>query len=56
MEFNNSTLTSLIIFIIIILTFNVIFSIKSYFSLRNKTGPRGHIGIKGPRGPPGRPT
>ena len=55
MEFSQNTLTVLIIFLIIILTFHIIFSIHTYFYLRNKTGPRGPAGPKGPRGPPGRP-
>jgi len=55
MEFTNQTLTSLMIFVVIILTLNVIFSINSYFTLRNKTGPRGPRGSRGPRGPQGRP-
>ena len=55
MEFSNKVLTSLTIFNLIIVTFTLIFSINSYFKLRNKRGPRGLKGERGPRGPSGRP-
>ena len=56
MEFSNKLLTNLVFFNMIISTVTMVFAINSYYSLRNKTGPRGLKGPRGARGPPGRPS
>lgn len=45
------TLFSLVIALYIIILAQLVFSIYTYFSLRNKTGPRGPRGPRGHRGP-----
>ena len=44
----------LVILLIFLFTINMIFSIWSYFKLRNKAGPMGPEGPRGPKGPPSR--
>ena len=54
MEFSNKKITNILIVTIIIMIMHFSFTIWSYRQLRNKEGPRGHIGPRGPRGLPGR--
>jgi len=54
MELTNEKITNILIVIIIVLVLHMGFTIWSYRLLRNKEGPRGHIGPRGPRGFSGR--
>lgn len=54
MELTNEKITNILIVIIIILVLHMAFTIWSYRLLRNKEGPRGHTGQRGPRGFSGR--
>ena len=47
MELDNKKLSIIVIILSLLLISNIIFSITTYFQLRNKVGP---VGPKGPRG------
>ena len=54
MELDNKKLTNIVIVMIIVCVLHIGFTVWSYRLLRNKEGPRGRIGPRGPRGIPGR--